>query len=226
MSQKINPISFRLGLSQVWNNTFQLYGKNLPSYISFLYLKLTLYNYLRRYLDSKQVFLGSLYWFILKDKVVLLIIYESCLNSNLLKLEKLNLLLHFLTNWNLKLYLLKQTSWVNTPSLIISYILYNRKKNFSLKKILKRVTFILNSHLNSKKIVYNIKGPIFLRLKGFKIKISGRFDNTRNQMSKTLSNSGGNLPLSKLNSYIEYHNSKIYTNSGLNNLQVWLFYTI
>jgi ribosomal protein S3 len=126
----------------------------------------------------------------------------------------------------LKLYLLKQTSWVNTPSLIISYILYNRKKNFSLKKILKRVTFILNSRLNSKKIVYNTKGPIFLKLKGFKIKISGRFDNTRNQMSKTLSNSGGNLPLSKLNSYIEYHNSKIYTNSGLNNLQVWLFYTI
>lgn len=226
MSQKINPISFRLGLSQVWNNTFQLYGKNLPPYISFLYLKLTLYNYLRRYLNSKQVFLGSLYWFILKDKIVLLIIYESCFNSNLLKLEKLNLFLHFLTNWNLKLYLLKQTSWVNTPALIISYILYNRKKNFSLKKILKRVTFILNSRLNSKKIVYNTKGPIFLRLKGFKIKISGRFDNTRNQMSKTLSNSGGNLPLSKLNSYIEYHNSKIYTNSGLNNLQVWLFYTI
>ena len=45
-------------------------------------------------------------------------------------------------------------------------------------------------------------------------------------MSKMLSNGGGNLPLSKLNSYIEYHNSKIYTNSGLNNLQVWLFYTI
>ena len=102
--------------------------------------------------------------------------------------------------------------------------MYNRKKSSSLKKILKRVTFVLNSCLNSKKIVYNNKGPILLRLRGFKIKISGRFDNTRNQMSKMLSNGGGNLPLSKLNSYIEYHNSKIYTNSGLNNLQVWLFY--
>ena len=226
MSQKINPISFRLGLSQVWNNTFQLYGKNLSSYTSFLYLKLILYNYLRRYLDSKQIFLGSLYLFILKDKIILLVIYENCFNSNLLKFEKLNLFLYFLTNWNLKLYLLKQTSWVNTPALITSYIMYNRKKSSSLKKILKRVTFVLNSCLNSKKIVYNNKGPILLRLRGFKIKISGRFDNTRNQMSKMLSNGGGNLPLSKLNSYIEYHNSKIYTNSGLNNLQAWLFYTI
>ena len=170
--------------------------------------------------------MGSLYLFILKDKIILLVIYENCFNSNLLKFEKLNLFLYFLTNWNLKLYLLKQTSWVNTPALITSYIMYNRKKSSSLKKILKRVTFVLNSCLNSKKIVYNNKGPILLRLRGFKIKISGRFDNTRNQMSKMLSNGGGNLPLSKLNSYIEYHNSKIYTNSGLNNLQVWLFYTI
>ena len=226
MSQKINPISFRLGLSQVWNNTFQLYGKNLSSYTSFLYLKLILYNYLRRYLDSKQIFLGSLYLFILKDKIILLVIYENCFNSNLLKFEKLNLFLYFLTNWNLKLYLLKQTSWVNTPALITSYIMYNRKKSSSLKKILKRVTFVLNSCLNSKKIVYNNKGPILLRLRGFKIKISGRFDNTRNQMSKMLSNGGGNLPLSKLNSYIEYHNSKIYTNYNLNNLQFWIFYNI
>nr|YP_009402602.1 ribosomal protein S3 [Sheathia arcuata]ARX95742.1 ribosomal protein S3 [Sheathia arcuata] len=226
MSQKINPISFRLGLSQVWNNTFQLYGKNLSSYTSFLYLKLVLYNYLRRYLDSKQVFFGPLHWLVLKDKIILLVIYRSCFNSNLLKLEKLTLFLRFLTNWNLKLYLLKQMSWVNTPALITAYILYNRKKKISLKIILKRVTFVLSSCLNSKKIVYNSKGPISLRLKGFKIKISGRFDNTRNQMSKTLSNSEGSLPLSKLNSYMEYHNSEIYTNSGLNNLQVWLFYTI
>nr|AVK39576.1 ribosomal protein S3 [Sheathia arcuata] len=226
MSQKINPISFRLGLSQVWNSTFQLYGKNLFSYINFLYLRSILYNYLRRYLNSKQAFLGSLYWFVLREKVILIVTYENCFNNNLLKFEKLNLFVHFLSNCNLKFYLLKQTNWINTSSLITSYIVYNRKKNFSLKRILKRVIFILNDHLNSKKIVYNNKGPIFLRLKGFKIKISGRFDNARNQMSRTFSNSGGNLPLSKLNSYIEYHSSEIYTNSGLNNLQVWLFYTV
>lgn len=226
MSQKINPISFRLGLSQVWNSTFQLYGKNLSPYTNFLYLKLVLHNYLERYFNSKQIFLGSTYWFILKEKVILLITYESHLNDNFPKPYKLNLFLHLLTDWNLKLYLLKQMSWVNTPTLIINYILYNRKKNFTLKKILKRVIFVLNTHLNSKKIVYNNKGPISLKLKGFKIKISGRFDSTRNQMTKTLSNNKGCLPLSKLNSYVEYHNAKIYTTSGSNNLQVWLFYAI
>lgn len=226
MSQKINPISFRLGLSQVWNSTFQLYGKNLSFYTNFLYLKSVLNNYIKRYFNSKQIFLGSIHWFILKEKVILLITYKSYFNNNFPKLYKLNFLLHFLNNWNLKLYLLKQMSWVNTPNLIISYILYNRKKNFTLKKTLKRVIFVLSTHLNSKKIIYNTKGPISLKLKGFKIKISGRFDNTRNQMAKTLSNSKGHLPLSKLNSYVEYHNTEIYTTSGLNNLQVWLFYTI
>jgi ribosomal protein S3 len=85
---------------------------------------------------------------------------------------------------------------------------------------------MLNNHLNTKKVVYNNKGPIVLKLKGFKLQASGRLDNIRNQMSKTSSQIGGSLPLSQLNSYVEYCSFNIHTKSGVNNLQVWLFYTV
>jgi ribosomal protein S3 len=85
---------------------------------------------------------------------------------------------------------------------------------------------MLNSHLNTKKVVYNNKGPIVLKLKGFKLRASGRLDNIRNQMSKTSNQTGGSLPLSQLNSYVEYCSFNIHTKSGVNNLKVWLFYTV
>jgi hypothetical protein len=97
-------------------------------------------------------------------------------------------------------------------------------KNVSLKKALKDVAKLITIQLNSKKILYTSKGPLTFKLQGFKIKSSGRFDNSRNQMSKTIKYTKGSLPLSKLNSYVEYSHKDIHTKSGVCSVHIWLFY--
>lgn len=226
MSRKINPISFRLGLSQVWNSSFQLYGKNLCFYVDFLYSKFVLESYIKRFFTSQELFLDSICWFAGKKEIVLLITYENLSNYQLLKVGNLRDLIYLLLNLNFKLYLVKRSSCVDSAVLLVNYTVYNLKKNFNFKKVLKCTTTMLNSHLNTKKVVYNNKGPIILKLKGFKLRISGRFDNIRNQMSKTSNQIGGSLPLSQLNSYVEYCGFNVHTKSGVNNLQIWLFYTV
>nr|YP_009441344.1 ribosomal protein S3 [Lympha mucosa]ATN23353.1 ribosomal protein S3 [Lympha mucosa] len=226
MSRKINPISFRLGLSQVWNGLFQLYGKNLCFYSNILHSKLILENYVKKFFITQELFLDSFCWSTNKKQITLFITYKDTLNYQLLKVGKLKDLIHLLLDLNFKLYLLKTSNWVNSAVLLTNYTTYNLKRDFNFKKVLKDTFTMVNKHLNIKKVVYSNKGPVILNLKGFKFKISGRFDNIRNQMSKTTNQVEGSLPFSQLNSYVEYHNSNIYTKSGVNNLQIWLFYTL
>nr|AVK39550.1 ribosomal protein S3 [Paralemanea sp.] len=224
MSRKINPTSFRLGLSQVWSGLFQVYGKNMYFYSNLLGSKFIIENYIKRLLMSQESILDSMCWSTRKKQITLLVTYKNLSAYSPLKVVNLKKLVHWLLNLNIKLYLLKRTEWSNSAALLTNYTAQSLQKSSSFKKTLNYVTVLLNNHLHTKKIVYNNKGIVSLKLKGFKLKISGRLDNVRNQMSKTSNCIGGSLPLSRLNSYVEYHSANIYTKSGVNGLHIWLFY--
>ena len=52
MAQKINPISFRLGITQVWNSTLQIYGKSFSGYFLLLHKQLQIQNFIKRYFQK------------------------------------------------------------------------------------------------------------------------------------------------------------------------------
>uniref|UniRef100_A0A4D6BNG0 Ribosomal protein S3 n=1 Tax=Balbiania investiens TaxID=111861 RepID=A0A4D6BNG0_9FLOR len=226
MSQKINPISFRLGLSQVWDTTFVTYGHNLQPYY-FIFTKLELENYIKRFFISKYLLLGSSYWIIKHNKLVVIINYLNLKKSNtkVLKFNKhLSTLVTKWTNSPTKIYLLRNSIWSSSAELVISYIRITLQKENSLKKVIINTSKIINTQLQHKKTVYTIKGPLNLKLQGFKIISSGRFENSRSNMSKIIKYSGGSLPLPQLNNYVEYSYKEIYTKSGVCSLHVWMLY--
>lgn len=227
MSQKINPISFRLGLFQVWNDTIPIYNKKNNFYL--LNQKNNLENYLNSLFSKMKIYLGSSILVLSSSKVLVVITYSDYKN---LSLQLPNLVRH-LNNTVKKLfyvpafvYLVKYTSWSSSSELVKFYLLSENSKTLSIKNVLQNTSKIILNQLGTKKSVYTSKGPVLLKLSGFKLKLSGRFDNSRNQMTKTIKYSKGSLPMPSINTYSEYSHVRIHTKSGVCGLGIWLTYTI
>nr|YP_009295190.1 ribosomal protein S3 [Dasya binghamiae]AOH77202.1 ribosomal protein S3 [Dasya binghamiae] len=80
--------------------------------------------------------------------------------------------------------------------------------------------------MNTNKISLCKKGPQKLILKGYKITLSGRFENTKNPMSKTYTTKNGFITLTSLNNNIDFISKNLYTKLGICNIKIWLFYKI
>ncbi|MGH1163428.1 hypothetical protein ACQVTW_31165 [Bacillus mycoides] len=92
--------------------------------------------------------------------------------------------------------------------------------NYSPKKIAAILTILLKSNLNTKILAFNLYGPCFLILRGYKIKLSGRLDDQKNQMAKHFTLKKGSLTLTNLNSYVDYKNINLNTKLGVCNIKI------
>lgn len=74
--------------------------------------------------------------------------------------------------------------------------------------------------MNSYKFSYFKYGFKKVYLKGFKIRLSGRFEGSKTQMAKSVEYTIGSLPLTCLNSYVEFKKKELFTKSGICGLQI------
>lgn len=226
MSQKINPISFRLGLFQVWNTTMATYSKKTDFY--YLHKKKLLENYLKAFFVKENIYLGNTSWVISPKKASLVVICSESFKSSIqikTTLKKLNILLNKVFKILFDVYLIKHSLWSSSSELIKRYVLFNVNQNLPLKSILKNTSKLISNQLGTKKVLYTIKGPLNFELQGFKYQLSGRFDNSRNQMTKTIKYTEGTLPMPSMRIYVEYSQTHIHTKSGVCGLHIWLTYT-
>lgn len=91
--------------------------------------------------------------------------------------------------------------------IISIYVNKHKKKHYYLMSILKNYFGII---IFSK----------FSKIKGLKIKISGRINGAPRAKTKTLQI--GSIPLQSFNSLIDYHNSVSYTANGSFGVKVWV----
>nr|YP_009317578.1 ribosomal protein S3 [Pterocladiella media]AOX49030.1 ribosomal protein S3 [Pterocladiella media] len=224
MAQKTNPIGLRLGLTQVWGTIAQNYGKKDSLYHLFLVNQFLISKILEQYFIS------------VKDKIVIdkqfvfhygyMVLNLKCLNKQLRLDKNLKTNLELLFPLEFKLNFFNSAETNLTAKFITLYAEYIFNKTGNLKKVSLNIFIFLRKRLNSKKISYLNKTITQLNLIGFKIKISGRFDNSRNQMAKSYEQSYGSLSLIRLENYVEFHNKTIFTKLGTCSFQIWLFYRI
>lgn len=234
MSQKINPISYRLGLSQRWFKNFQLYGKNLY-FFNFYHLNYLLFfiflskNFYKQKVFcfkteswlSKSIFYISFH--LIDSQKKLKKFYEQNLtsimnfwasneNSNSLKLRFFNYSYDFCSNLFFNSY--------------IDYLFKELK--YKPKKIVGFLLFFLMKKLNKSNLILLTKfGPKKFLLKGFKLQLSGRFDlSSKTEMSKMFKIKIGKITSTNFNSTIDFINKPIYTKLGVCNFKIWLFYKI
>nr|AMR57147.1 ribosomal protein S3 [Gracilaria salicornia] len=230
MARKVNPISLRLGLTQVWNLTIQNYGK-----LNYCYMSSFLQYWRTRNIIAKILKFNK---FLINDKELWYINNTLFLNIYMVELVKkhsdmylflIKELSKLVCKWfslkvDLRIY--KRISWMTTSNLMLSYVSYLFDENRNLNKILWQVCTFLKKHLHKGKVVYSTKGIRIAYLKGFKIRLVGRFDNTKSQMAKSIQQGSGSLSLLSLKNQVEYMQKNLHTKLGSCGLQIWLFYEI
>lgn len=227
MAQKINPVSFRLGISQVWNTSLQIFGKSFKQYFLVLQKYLQIQRILTRILIKNNLVLDHQEWRFYNNRIFLNIWYSHFKNEKRTKTISFRRIIKLVKQWfsvQLIVYFYLKSNSVITPNLLILYTHYLFNQNLSSKKILWNIAKILEVYLNEEKISWFKSGILKTRLKGFKIRLSGRIDSSRNQMARSIEQINGSLSLTSLKNYVEYKNEKICTKSGICGLQIWLFY--
>lgn len=221
MSQKINPTSVRLGVSQIWDTSFPKYGKNFQPYINFLHKQLKIFVYLRRFFSAYNFSIENVNMrFTFCSVFITVFIVKTNSTINFLKT---NILVKTIYHWlkiPIVLNFYKKVSLSNSAFLVSNYITYLTLRGTSLKKSLQIVYIMLKDQSNKFKLVQTVHGTNKVILKGFKLKFSGCFEVSRSQMSKTISCNFGSLPLTKLKGYVEYSSSTIYTKLGSCGLKI------
>ena len=229
MAQKINPISLRLGLTQVWDSTLQNYGKLYSNYTVILHKQLQIYQLLTQLFKLNNFILGTKQFNNSENSIKLTIFYSDLIYHPTLNKNTSTNLLKSLLAWHGNGALIRfysKPKWFSTTNLIFNYTWFLLKQNVSFNKIFWNLCRTLKTQIKSRKILYSTCGPIIGELQGFRICLSGRFDNSRNQMAKTIKYKVGSLPLTNLQSYVEFTNSEVYTKLGTCGVQLWLFYKI
>nr|YP_009546240.1 ribosomal protein S3 [Gelidium gabrielsonii]AYO27588.1 ribosomal protein S3 [Gelidium gabrielsonii] len=230
MAQKTNPTGLRLGINQVWDSTVQNYGKNHKVYTDFLKKRFLFNHFFKQHSEFRDIGLFSQNYLTLKYASNCIDFTYNAkilqIDSNLFKIstKKIQLILKNINvvESNVKLFYTSKS--VFTSNLLAIYGVYLFKQNITLKKIITNLTLFLKNQLEVKKIIYLKNAPRELKLIGFKVRISGRFENTRNRMAKTYEQSVGSISMVCLKNIIEFHNQTIYTKLGTCSLQIWLVY--
>lgn len=227
MAQKTNPIGLRLGINQVWDSTIQNYGKKHKFYINFLKKELLLNHFFFQHFKSnanvgvfaRKCFVAKYTYnnadFIYNSKI-------SQLNNSLT--DQTQLTLNNISDFNTNIKLFYVIKPIFTANLFVNYAKYLFDQNLSLKKIINNLTLFLKHQLQIKTTFRLKNATKELNLIGFKLKVSGRFRNTRNRMAGSYEQSVGPLSLVCLKNVIEFHNQTIHTKLGASSLQIWLIY--
>lgn len=224
MAQKINPTSFRIGIQKSWILTLQSYGKNLKiSKISLQFLwVLTLLK-----LFSKKLLFTS-YSFIISQSQIFFIFYffHEQKKTTFLSVFFKHCQIYF-RNWFLvpsKIRFFYKSKFFLSSSLVLSYAATLIRKSWSLKKIVLLITQLLNLSLNKTKVINSKFGLKRVKLKGFKVDLNGRFENSKSQMSSYYQQVVGTLPLISLNNHIEFSSLTVLTKLGSCTIRIWLFF--
>nr|YP_009490404.1 ribosomal protein S3 [Gracilaria spinulosa]AWH62538.1 ribosomal protein S3 [Gracilaria spinulosa] len=230
MTRKVNPISLKLGLIQVWDFTLQNYSKlNYCYALSFL-KQLQVENIVSKILKANKFLVNDKEFWYFNNKLFLNIyVVEVFINQADKYLFLIQKLSELVINWfSLKICLriYKKAHWITTANLIVSYASHLFEQNKSPNKILWQICSFLDRHLYRSKIVYSTKGIRLVYLKGFKVRLVGRFDTTKSQMAKSIQQSSGSLSLVSLRNQVEFIQKNLYTKLGTCGLQIWLFYEI
>jgi len=227
MSQKIKPSSLRLGLIQLWDVEHQTYGSTLKRRTKDLFKYINTFVYIKKMISLDHYLIHNLK--LSHDYKSIIFIVSIATKNYKKKKIVINIFLYlsfyFLNNINLKIIFynnIKRSYTTLFYKCYINYLFY--KLNYSPRKIINILSRLLKNQIGVNKIIDSSKGPVNLKLMGYKLILKGRFENTKNQMAKKMNLSNGSVKLTTLDNYIDYIDVDLYTKLGICTIKIWIFY--
>lgn len=228
MSQKINPITNKLGALQTWNYQLQTYGRNFESYNNTIQLRNYTLMYIQRFLLQSNLLVKDInFIYSIQQITINIFVFNFKFQSADIKDKVILNTISCWLNTPAKILVYQSQDLSNSSFLVNSYIAYLFSlKTTSTKQLLQLIFNILKKQANKTKLIYTINGLQLVKFKGFKLEFTGCFESSRSQMSKTLKCSFGPIPLTKLNGCIEYSSDSFFTKFGVCGLKLWFFYEL
>ena len=228
MSKHLNPSGFRLGLLQIWNSNFIVYGKSFINYNTIFFIKKSIKNYIKynfKKCENFGILINSEIYF---NYWILTIYFFSPKIYKYIKLynvlQKIQISCYYWTKVPLIIKCYKQKSWVNVAFFLAEYIKFVfLKSKLSFKSLLNFLESLLVDKLQEKIIYHTIFGFKLKKIRGIKICCKGCLGNIRNPLTQTFKKSLGSNSFSKINSYIDYNQTVIFTKRGVYGLKIWIF---
>lgn len=225
MSKKINSSGKYLNITNLSNYQLQYYGKTVS-----LYKQNFLTTFVLLPLVYKKLFINKTF---LNITTLNLISFNNCtfLFLSFSELNKKNIQCFLLFYENIisstKINIYLKKNFYLTSAFIKNYIFYlNIKYNYPPKKIFNFLILFLKNSINCSTVFLTSTGLNSKKLIGFKLQLKGRYETTKNSMSKVLVFKVGKINSTKLNSSINFLHYTFYTKLGVSNLKIWLFYKL
>ncbi len=229
MTKKINPLGKCLALTFFWPNSLQNFGNFFYFVNKYLFIYLLFHHFLVKLMSFKKKYFVNQFTFFIFSKLFLIrfsnlsfdYFWLAFLNDFFWKFWKSNFL--FLP---LKVFYFLTKNFYLSADFLWDYLNYLTKNFcFSPKKTFNLLILFLTKNYFHLSLFKSKKGFKIKRFVGFKIKLIGRFESSKNAMSKNIIYKFGKINSSNLQINTNFLTYTFFTKLGVSNLKIWIFYT-
>lgn len=230
MSKKINSSGKYLNTTNLNNCQLQYYGKSILFYKRNFLIIFTFLPILYKKLTINRKFFNITALNVINFNNYICL-FLSILELNKFFFQQFRKAFHFidkkLTHSHFKINLYLEKNYYLSTSFLKNYIFYlNVKRTYPPKKIFNFLTLFLKNFINHSIVSFTQNGPKKKQLLGFRLQLKGRYESTKNSMSKIMTFKVGKVNSTKLNANINFLDYVFYTKLGVSSLKIWLFYKL
>ena len=224
MGQKVNPKGFRIGLNDTWRDENQSYGKSFKN-VKRLHKEINnTSNFLNQYFKSKNLVQGESKSKIANDHWKYDLQYVPMFPKTIIDTSSVSKKAAHILGLNIKIRSYNATFWYQNGKLLCEFIKISLKKGMAFRRIMDTIDRLFTKKKSHQIVLKALSGNKNLKFTGLKIRYAGRFGGNRSRMASNLVYRIGAVSLQKVETYVEFHESPLYTKQGICNLQIWMAY--
>nr|YP_009132711.1 ribosomal protein S3 [Bangia fuscopurpurea]AKA66476.1 ribosomal protein S3 [Bangia fuscopurpurea] len=226
MGQKVNPRGFRIGLNDIWRGENQSYGKSFKN-IKRLYKEIkNTSNFLNQYFESKNLVQGESKLKIEDNHWKYDLQYVPMFPKTIIDTYSVSKKTARIFSLDARIRSYNATFWYQNGRLLCEFIKISLKKGTAFRKITNIIDRLFAEKRSHQIVLKAVSGNKNLKFTGLKIRYAGRFGGNRSRMANSLVHRIGAISLQKVETYVEFYESPLYTKQGICNLQIWMAYKI
>ena len=224
MGQKVNPKGFRIGLSNLWHDEGQCYGKSFKNPKNLLKETRNIFTFLNQYFESKKLVRGQVEQKVFNKLKKYSIQYVPILPKSTPAICNTATKTTYAFKKNIQVRNYNATLWYQNGPLLCEFIKVSLKKGIAFRKIINTIQQLLVLKTPHKIVLKTSFGTNIMEYTGLKVRYTGRFGGSRSRMASSIVCLIGAVSLQKIETHIQFYSSSLHTKQGLCNLQVWMAY--
>jgi len=224
MGQKIDPRGFRIGLSDLWHDESQCYGKSFKNQKNLLKETRNIFEFLNQYFESKKLIQGKTNQKVSNKIKEYNVQYVPVSPKAASLTHNMGLTAANVFKKNIQVRNYNTTLWYQNGPLLCEFTKTSLKKGIAFRKIINTVQRLLELQTPHQIVLKTSSGTKIMEYTGLKVRYTGRFGGSRSRMASNIVYRIGAVSLQKIETHIQFYTSSLHTKQGLCNIEIWMAY--